>query len=216
MIERVAGASALAGSPIGAASPSATSDGRKVAPPPIDLGPLFAPRSIAVVGASARGGIARTVRNNLQVLESATRCHFVNPRYDELDGQPCYRSIADLPEVPDIVLVAVNPLRATAVVADAAAAGVPAVIIPGGGVVEGGAAAARMQGEVRDLAIHHGIALLGPNCMGLVDLTTNSATYIGDINPWLPRGGVMGIAQSGSVTDAFIHSGSRIGFSSTS
>ena len=49
--------------------------------------------------------------------------------------------------------------------------------------------------------------------MGMVDLTTNAATYIGDINPWQPRGGVAGIAQSGSVTDAFIHSGNRIGFS---
>jgi acetate---CoA ligase (ADP-forming) len=182
-------------------------------PPPIDLRPLFAPRSIAVVGASARGGIAQTVRANLRVLGSETRCHFVNPRYDELDGQPCYPSIADLPEVPDTVLVAVNPLRAAGVVADAAAAGVPSVVIPGGGVVEGGEAAARMQAEVADLARRHGIALLGPNCMGLVDLTTNSATYIGDVNPWLPRGGVMGIAQSGSVTDAFIHSGTRIGFS---
>ena len=186
---------------------------RAVKTRPIDLGPLFAPRSIAVVGASARGGIARTVRNNLRVLESATRCHFVNPRYDELDGQPCYRSIADLPEVPDTVVVAVNPLRAASVVADAAAAGVPAVIVPGGGVVEGGAAAAQMQRDVREIAIRGGIALLGPNCMGLVDLTTNCATYIGDINPWLPRGGVAGIAQSGSVTDAFIHSGNRIGFS---
>ncbi|MEO5941308.1 MAG: acetate--CoA ligase family protein [Candidatus Limnocylindrales bacterium] len=204
-------------------APAVASPGRGLEPaspaslasalPPIDLRPLFAPRSIAIVGASARGGIAQTVRNNLRVLDSATRCHFVNPRYDELDGQPCHPSIADLPEVPDIVLVAVNPLRAAAVVADAAAAGVPSVIIPGGGVVEGGAAAAAMQREVRALAIRHGIALLGPNCMGLVDLTTNSATYIGDVNPWLPRGGVMGIAQSGSVTDAFLHSGNRIGFS---
>ncbi|MBA2719378.1 MAG: CoA-binding protein, partial [Chloroflexi bacterium] len=149
--------------------------------PPMDLLPLFAPRSIAVVGASLRGGIARTVRDNLRVLGSETRCHFVNPRYDELDGQPCYPSLAELPEVPDTVVVAVNPLRAAAVVADAAAAGVRAVIVPGGGVVEGGAAAARMQRDVRDLAIRHGIALLGPNCMGLVDLTTNSATYIGDV-----------------------------------
>jgi acyl-CoA synthetase (NDP forming) len=181
--------------------------------PPIDLRPLFAPRSIAVVGASARGGIARTVRDNLRVLGSETRCHFVNPRYDELDGQPCYPSLADLPEVPDTVVVAVNPLRAAAIVADAAAAGARAVVVPGGGVVEGGAAAAAMQREVRELALRHGIALLGPNCMGLVDLTTNSATYIGDVNPWLPRGGVVGIAQSGSVTDAFIHAGTRIGFS---
>jgi acyl-CoA synthetase (NDP forming) len=181
--------------------------------PPIDLRPLFSPRSIAVVGASSRGGIAETVRANLAVLGSPTRCHFVNPRYEELLGQPCFPSIGALPEVPDVVLVAVNPLRAGSVIAEAAAAGVPAAIIPGGGVVEGGEAAARMQVEVREIAIRRGIALLGPNCMGLVDLTTNSATYIGDVNPWLPRGGVAGIAQSGSVTDAFIHSGARIGFS---
>ena len=212
MIEPAAAAGAGSTAP-GPAAPGAAGPAPATAPPPIDLRPLFAPRSIAVVGASARGGIAQTVRNNLRVLDSATTCHFVNPRYDELDGQPCYPSIADLPDVPDIVVVAVNPLRAGGVVADAAAAGVPAVIIPGGGVVEGGAAAARMQREVRELAIRHGIALLGPNCMGLVDLTTNSATYIGDINPWLPRGGIAGIAQSGSVTDAFIHSGNRIGFS---
>ena len=137
----------------------------------------------------------------------------MNPRYDELHGEPCYPSIAELPEVPDIVVVALNPLRAASVVADAAAAGVPAVIVPGGGVVEGGEAAARMQREVREIALSHGIALLGPNCMGLFDLTTNSATYIGDVNPWLPHGGVTGIAQSGSVTDAFIHAGTRIGFS---
>ena len=181
--------------------------------PPIDLRPLFAPRSIAVVGASGKGGIAATIRANIRAIGSDTRCHFVNPRYDELHGQPCYPSIAELPEVPDIVVVALNPLRAASVVADAAAAGVPAVIVPGGGVVEGGEAAARMQREVREIALSHGIALLGPNCMGLFDLTTNSATYIGDVNPWLPHGGVTGIAQSGSVTDAFIHAGTRIGFS---
>jgi acyl-CoA synthetase (NDP forming) len=49
--------------------------------------------------------------------------------------------------------------------------------------------------------------------MGVIDLTANSATYIGDVSPYLPRGGVAGIAQSGSVTDAFVHSGDRIGFS---
>jgi hypothetical protein len=70
-----------------------------------------------------------------------------------------------------------------------------------------------MQREVAAIARDHGIALLGPNCMGMVDRTTNAATYIGDVNPWQPRGGVAGIAQSGSVTDAFIHAGNRIGFS---
>jgi acyl-CoA synthetase (NDP forming) len=179
----------------------------------IDLRPLFEPRAVAVVGASPRSWIAETVRDNLLVMGSATRCHFVNPKYDELHGQPCYPSLEALPERPDIAVVALNPLRAAVVTEAAAAAGVPAVIIPGGGVVEGGEAAAAMQVEVARIAREHGIALVGPNCMGVVDLTANSATYIGDVNPYQPRGGVAGIAQSGSVTDAFIHAGSRVGFS---
>jgi acyl-CoA synthetase (NDP forming) len=179
----------------------------------IDLRPLFAPRSIAVVGASERSGIAETVRDNLLVTGSATRCHFVNPRYGELLGQPCFPSLDALPERPDVALIALSPLRAAAATADAARAGVPAVIIPGGGVVEGGEPAARMQAEVAAIAREHRIAVVGPNCMGVVDLTTNSSVYIGDVSPYLPRGGIAGIAQSGSVTDAFIHSGSRIGFS---
>ncbi len=179
----------------------------------IDLRPVFAPTSIAVVGASARSWIAETVRDNLRLMGSDTRCHFVNPKYDELLGQPCYPSLEALPERPDIALVALNPLRAAVVTQAAADAGIPAVVIPGGGVVEGGAAAAAMQAEVADIARRHGMALVGPNCMGVIDLTVNAATYIGDVSPYLPRGGVAGIAQSGSVTDAFVQSGSRVGFS---
>ncbi|HEY6014091.1 MAG TPA: CoA-binding protein, partial [Candidatus Limnocylindrales bacterium] len=179
----------------------------------IDLRPLFAPRSVAVVGASPRSWIAETVRDNLRVMGSATRCHFVNPKYTELHGQPCHPSLEELPERPDVAIVALNPLRAASVTLAAAAAGVPAVIIPGGGVVEGGEAAAAMQAEVARIARDHGLALVGPNCMGVIDLTSNAATYIGDVSPYLPRGGVAGIAQSGSVTDAFVHSGSRVGFS---
>ncbi len=179
----------------------------------IDLRPVFSPRSIAVVGASPRSWIAETVRDNLRVMGSETRCHFVNPRYDELYGQPCHPSLEALPERPDIALVALNPLRAASVTEAAAAARVPAVIIPGGGVVEGGEAAAAMQADVGRIAREHGLALVGPNCMGVIDLVANSATYIGDVSPYLPRGGVAGIAQSGSVSDAFVHSGNRIGFS---
>jgi acyl-CoA synthetase (NDP forming) len=202
-----------AAGPSGVAGPSDAA-GPSGAARSIDLRPLFAPRSIAVVGASPRSGIALTVRDNLRVLESAVPCHFVNPKYDELLGQPCFPSLDALPEVPDTVVVALNPLRSAMVAADAARLGVPSLLIPGGGVVEGGDPARHMQAEVRRIAIDAGIALLGPNCMGIVDYTTNTATYIGDVNPWQARGGVAGIAQSGSVTDAFIHaSGTRIGWS---
>ncbi|HTC85589.1 MAG TPA: acetate--CoA ligase family protein [Candidatus Acidoferrum sp.] len=178
-----------------------------------DLERLFAPRSIAVVGASMRSGIATTVRDNIALIGGSQACYFVNPKYDVVDGTPCYPSLEALPEVPDTVVLAVNPLRAARFTREAADAGVSTVVIPGGGVVEGGEEAAAMQAEVRRIAIETGTAILGPNCMGMVDLATNSAAYIGDINPWLRRGGVAGIAQSGSVSDAFLHAGTRIGWS---
>ncbi len=195
---------------IDAAEPSSEAPATR---PDIDLRPLFAPRSIAIVGASPRSDLAPTILNNLTVMGSSTRGYLVNPKYTEAWGQPCFADLAALPEVPDAVLIAVNPARATIVTQEAADLGVGAVLIPGGGVVEGGEAAARMQRDVRQIALRHGLAVLGPNCMGMVDWTTSSALYIGDVSPWLPRGGVAGIAQSGSVTDAFIHSGTRIGFS---
>ncbi len=183
------------------------------APGVIDLKPLFAPRSVVVIGASPRNWIGETVRDNLRTMGSETRCHFVNPKYDEVYGQPCFPGLDALPERPDVAILALNPLRAATMTAEVAAAGIPAVIIPGGGVVEGGAAAAQMQLDVARVARDHGLALVGPNCMGVIDLTANSATYIGEVSPYLPRGGVAGIAQSGSVADAFVHSGNRVGFS---
>jgi acetyltransferase len=113
----------------------------------IDLRPLFAPRSIAVVGASPRGWLGATVRDNLRVMGSDTRCHFVNPKYTEVDGSPCWPSLDALPERPDTVILAVNPLRAARFTQEAADAGVPSLVVPGG-VVEDGEAAARMQREV--------------------------------------------------------------------
>jgi acyl-CoA synthetase (NDP forming) len=89
---------------------------------------------------------------------------------------------------------------------------VPAVMIPGGGVIEGGEPAARMQAEVGAIAAESGIALLGPNCMGVIDLHVPSATYFDDL-PELRPGGTVGIAQSGSVTNAFMNAGTRIGWS---
>jgi acyl-CoA synthetase (NDP forming) len=178
----------------------------------IDLRPLFAPRSIALVGASPKSDTARIFRDNIERIGATTRCHLVNPRYETIDGARCYRDLAALPEVPDIAVLAVSPARATEAMREAVALGVSAVIIPGGGVIEGGEVAARMQAEVARIASESGIALLGPNCMGVIDMHAPSATYYDDL-PDLRPGGTIGIAQSGSVTNAFMNAGPRIGWS---
>jgi acyl-CoA synthetase (NDP forming) len=187
--------------------------GTGVADRTIDLRPLFAPRSMALVGASPRNDTARMLRDNIARVGGATRPYSINPKYAEVDGRRCYPDIAALPEIPDVVVALVGPLRAAAVVREAAAAGVPAVIVPGGGVIEGGAPAAAMQAEVAAIALEAGMALLGPNCMGVIDLHAPSATYIDDLPAGLRRGGTAAIAQSGSVANAFVNAGPRIGWS---
>jgi len=184
-----------------------------LAGPRPDLRRLYAPTSVAVVGASPRSSIAPIVRDNLLALGSPARCWFVNPSRAEAWGTPCHPSLADLPEIPELVVVAVNPLRAADIAEEAGALGVRALVIPGGGVVEGGPMAAAMQLAVRDAALRHGMAVLGPNCMGLADFTTNTAVYIDELSPHLPRGGIAAIAQSGSVANAFLMSGARTGYS---
>ncbi|MEW5991023.1 MAG: acetate--CoA ligase family protein [Chloroflexota bacterium] len=183
------------------------------AEPGPDLRTLYAPRSVAVVGASPRSSIAPLVRDNLLALGSPARCWFVNPSRSEAWGTRCHPSLADLPEIPELVVVAVNPLRAADIADEAGALGVRALVIPGGGVVEGGPAAAAMQVAVREVAVRHGMAVLGPNCMGVADFTTNTAVYIDELSPHLPRGGIAAIAQSGSVANAFLMSGARTGYS---
>ncbi|MCI0583557.1 MAG: CoA-binding protein, partial [Chloroflexi bacterium] len=194
-------------------TPSASQAGALASAPRPDLRTLYAPASVAVVGASPRSSIAPLVRDNLAALGSAARCYFVNPSRAEAWGTPCHPSLAALPEVPELVVVAVNPLRAAEIAEEAGAIGVRALVIPGGGVVEGGPAAAAMQVAVREAAIRHGMAVLGPNCMGIADFTTNTAVYIDELSPHLPRGGIAAIAQSGSVANAFLMSGARTGYS---
>ncbi|MEO5965022.1 MAG: CoA-binding protein, partial [Candidatus Limnocylindrales bacterium] len=95
--------------------------------PTIDLRPLFAPRSIAVVGASPRSTLGLTVRDNLERMGSETRCYFVNPRYDDIHGSRAWPTLESLPERPDTVILAVNPLRAARFAQEAADAGVPSL-----------------------------------------------------------------------------------------
>src|SRR4029078_9490610 len=100
-------------------------------------------------GASPRNTIGATLRDNLRRMGSDTACWFVNPTYDLVHGERPSPSLASLPERPDTVILAVNPLRAGRFAQEAADAGVPSLVIPGGGGVEGGegAAAARAPGR---------------------------------------------------------------------
>jgi acyl-CoA synthetase (NDP forming) len=166
---------------------------------------LLFPRSLAVVGASPRNADAVET-----VVRSGVRAWGVNPNRKEVAGLPCFPTFGDLPEVPETALLLVNHERVERAFEDAAAAGVRAFVVPGVGAEAGVHAAPtveRLAARARDL----GAALVGPNCMGVV-APGGPMAWIGRPPETTAPGGVSVLCQSGSVADAFLSLGGRVGF----
>ncbi|RLA33741.1 MAG: hypothetical protein DRR11_04815 [Gammaproteobacteria bacterium] len=95
-----------------------------------ELDPLLRPRSVAVVGASARAdSMGEWSLTNLKRGGFAGNIYPVNPGYDELNSLRCYKSLSDLPEVPDLVLFAVSDLRIEQALDEAIKLAVPAAVL---------------------------------------------------------------------------------------
>ena len=157
--------------------------------PPIDLRPLFAPRSSPSSARRPAVGIAETVRDNIASWAARPAATSSTRSYDELHGQPCYPSLDALPEVPDIVVVALNPLRAAA--GDrrrSRGSASRASSSPAAASSKAARPPRAMQAEVREIAVATGSPCSARTAWASSTYTTNSATYIGDVNPWLPRG----------------------------
>src|SRR5262245_5134344 len=165
---------------------------------------LLFPDSIAVVGASPRNDAAVET-----VLASGVRAFGVNPNRTEVAGLVCYPSVAGLPEVPDCAFLMVNHERVEDAFEEAAAAGVRAFVVPGVGAEAGLAAkptTERLAARARELDA----TVLGPNCMGYY-VPGGPAAWNGRPQSSTAAGHVAMLCQSGSIADAFLALGGRIG-----
>lgn len=163
---------------------------------------LMAPTSVAIVGASPSGRHGRPMVENLTSLGFAGTVYAVNPKYEEVLGARCYPTLHDLPEVPDAVMIGVSRGRARDVLHDAADLGVGGVVLTAIGYGESGTAVGRRaQQEIADLAQNAGMALIGPNCMGLINFTAASALYLDPVRPYT-AGHVSLLSHSGSIAIA--------------
>ena len=172
--------------------------------PVSDLRKLLFPTSVAIVGASPRRAetIETTIRSGVVVWA-------VNPGRDEVAGLPCHPSVAALPEVPDVALVLVGHERVEDAVAEALGAGVRAFVVPGVGA-EAGTHAREVSARLGDAVSAAGGVMVGPNCMG-VFVPDGPSTWIGEPLETTAPGHVAVVCQSGSIADAFLSLGGRIG-----
>ena len=180
----------------------------------IDLEPLLRPRSVAVLGASDRPSPGRMIIESLDRIGFPGPIYPVNPKYETLFGRRSYPSVADLPEAVDVLAICVNHTRVLEHMRPAALRGVRAAIIFDGGFAERGDEGRRRQDELVAICREGGIALCGPNCMGVVSPHARSSVYIQALrDPALLGGDVGLISQSGSICIGLLADCRRFGWS---
>jgi acyl-CoA synthetase (NDP forming) len=165
------------------------------------LAPLLAPRSVAVVGASADptriGG--RPIAY-MKARGFAGPILPVNPNRTEIQGLPAYPDIASLPEVPDAAIVAVPAAQVVETVAALGDRGVKAAIVFSAGFAETGPAGAALQASLVETARARGMRLIGPNSLGLFnDRIGFYGIFSASLESGYPPPGRIGIvSQSGA------------------
>jgi acyl-CoA synthetase (NDP forming) len=177
------------------------------------LTPLFRPRSIAVVGASPKNPWNLQMLENVRAMGFDGRLSAVHPNYSEVGGEPCYPDLRSVPEPPDAILVAVGRARVVGVIEQAAEIGVPAAVIVADGFAEKDAEGRDLQRRLQDVASVAGMAVVGPNCQGVLNVAHGSALYLDRIHERLNPGHVGLISQSGTLTTALVNNARGVTFS---
>lgn len=158
---------------------------------------LLRPTAVAVVGATPRSMAEVTIRN-LRHAGYGGAIYPVHPRRDEAYGLPCYPSLAALPAPVDCVVVAVNRHNCVRAMEEIAAAGIRAAVVYASGFTED-AEGQDVQRRLAEVARAAGIAVCGPNCMGLLHVPSGTMLTGYDVPPAMQPGAVAAIVQSGSV-----------------
>jgi acetyl coenzyme A synthetase (ADP forming)-like protein len=162
--------------------------------------PMMTPRNVAVVGASREtGSIGARALHAIVTAGFTGRVYPINPNAAELEGLRCYPSIADAPHDVDLALIAVPTPAVLGVVHECAAAGVKALVVITAGFAEVGDAGRALQHELLDAVRGHGLRMVGPNCMGLLNTAPNMRLNA-SFSPLVPPPGRVAFSsQSGAL-----------------
>ena len=180
-----------------------------------NLDALFAPETVAIIGASTdTGSVGNDIAKNLLTGAFPGRAYPVNPKTDTLYGVTCYRNIGDVPEdsidlaiiivpariVPDVLLEAWEKKR------------IRAAIVISAGFKETGGAGKELEDSIAAIARDKGIALLGPNCLGVLSPAGKMNASFASMLP--KEGSAAFFSQSGALCTAILDlAADRIGFS---
>ncbi|TDO36682.1 bifunctional acetate--CoA ligase family protein/GNAT family N-acetyltransferase [Paractinoplanes brasiliensis] len=174
---------------------------------------LLSPASIAVVGAGHRpGGVGHETACALREYGFGGPLYVVNRSGAQVAGLAARRRVADLPAPIDLLVVAVPADDVAGVLEQGAQIGVRAAVVLSAGFGEAGEEGRQLQHDLVRLARRHGIRLVGPNCLGIVN-TDPRVRMNASFAPSVPASGGLAVAaQSGAVGVALLDDATRAGY----
>jgi acyl-CoA synthetase (NDP forming) len=176
---------------------------------------IFAPRRIALVGASADPA-KLTARAQIHLRRHGFDGELfpVNPNAAEIMGERAYPTLADIPSPVDHAFILLGPDRAVSAVEDCAACGVPVATVLADGFAEAGQEGAARQQRLLAAARTGGVRLMGPNCIGVINVAARTALSVNAVlamEPPLPAGRTAVLSHSGSMIGAMLSRGAARG-----
>ena len=173
---------------------------------------MLCPTSVAVVGAGhRRGGVGHETLRALKEYGFTGRLYAVNRSGRPVDRMPANRSVRELPAPVDLLVIAVPADQVPGVLADAAGVGVRGAVVLSAGFGEDGPEGRARQRELVRIARDHGIRLVGPNCLGVVNTDPQVRLNASFAPAPPPAGGLAVASQSGAVAIALLDSAIRTG-----
>lgn len=193
---------------------AAAADEVLLAKPPggVGLDAVFRPRSIAVIGASRdRGTVGGAIFHNLLKYDYQGAVYPVNSKAATVQSVRAYPSIADVPEAVDLAIVVVPAAHVNATVEACGRKGVRAAIVISAGFKEVGAEGAARERELLAIVRRHGMRLIGPNCLGVVNTEPGVRMNATFAPPHPPAGTVAFSSQSGALGLAILQYAQQLG-----
>jgi acyl-CoA synthetase (NDP forming) len=148
--------------------PPSKLDSQRPPVPPAEVGRLFHPRSVAIVGASSGfGKWGHMLMTSVVAGGFEGQLYLVNPKGGEIAGRRVYESVADIPEAVDLAVITVPARLVLRLLPQLEAAGIRYVLLVSSGFGEVGPEGKELERTLVDEATARGILILGPNTMGI-------------------------------------------------
>ncbi|MFX0102519.1 MAG: acetate--CoA ligase family protein [Candidatus Hodarchaeota archaeon] len=180
----------------------------------MSLEAFFKPRVIAVIGASGtKGKVGNAVMRNLKDRHANAKVYAINPKGTDIEGFPCHKSVLDVPEDIDLVILCIPARFVLPMIDECGKKGVKGIVALTAGFKEVGAEGLKLEMDMIKKCHDYGIRMLGPNCLGMISLVHNST--FASLTP--REGNIAVISQSGAIMTAILdwsYEMEDIGFSS--